>query len=72
MKRWFDKHKAGNKEFEVGDLVLKWDHPHDEKGKHTKFQQLWVGLFKLHPSLAPQLTSYKIYRGGKRTYQLMV
>ena len=31
-------HKAGNKEFEVGDLVLKWDHPHDEKGKHTKFQ----------------------------------
>ena len=38
VKRWFDKHKVGNKEFEVGDLVLKWDHPHDEKGKHTKFQ----------------------------------
>ena len=38
VKRWFDKHKAGNKEFEVGDLVLKWDHPHDKKGKHTKFQ----------------------------------
>ena len=38
VKRWFDKHKAGNKEFEVGDLVLKWDHLHDEKGKHTKFQ----------------------------------
>ena len=40
VKRWFDKHKARNKEFEVGDLVLKWAHPHDEKGKHTKFQQL--------------------------------
>ena len=38
VKRWFDKHKSGNKDFEVGDLVLKWDHPHDEKGKHTKFQ----------------------------------
>ena len=38
VKRWFDKHKTGNKEFEVGDLVLKWDHPHDLKGKHTKFQ----------------------------------
>ena len=38
VKRWFDKHKAGKKEFEVGDLVLKWDHPHDENGKHTKFQ----------------------------------
>ena len=38
VKRWFDKHKTGKKEFEVGDLVLKWDHPHDEKGKHTEFQ----------------------------------
>ena len=38
VKRWFDKHKAGTKDFEVGDLVLKWDHTHDEKGKHTKFQ----------------------------------
>ena len=31
VKRWFDKHKARTKDFEVGDLVLKWDHPHDEK-----------------------------------------
>ena len=69
VKRWFDKHKVGNKEFEVGDLVLKWDHTHDEKGKHTKFQQLWVGLLKLQPSLAPQHTICKTYRGGKRTYQ---
>ena len=38
VKRWFDKHKAGNKEFELGDVVLKWDHPHDERGKHAKFQ----------------------------------
>ena len=45
VNRWFDKHKAKKKEFEVGDLVLKWDHPHDEKGKHTKFQQLWIGPF---------------------------
>ena len=45
VKRWFDKHKDGTKDFAMGDLVLKWDHPHDEKGKHTKFQQLWVGSF---------------------------
>ena len=38
VKRWFDKHKAGIKYFEVGYLVLKWDHPHDEKVKHMKFQ----------------------------------
>ena len=53
VKRWFDKHKAGTKEFGVGDLVLKWDHPHDEKGKHTKFQQLWVNPFQIAANLGP-------------------
>ena len=53
VKRWFDKHKSGKKEFEVGDLVLKWDHPHDEKGKHTKFQQLWIGPFQIVEKLGP-------------------
>ena len=53
VKRWFDKHKAGNKEFEVGYLVLKWDHPHDEKGKNTKFQQLWIGPFQIAAKLGP-------------------
>ena len=47
MKTWFDKHKSGHKEFEVGDLVLKWDRMHDEKGKHTKFQYLWIGPFHI-------------------------
>ena len=37
VKRWFDKNKAGKREFEVGDLVLKWDHPHDEKGNTRSF-----------------------------------
>ena len=58
VKRWFDKHKVGKKEFEVGDLVLKWDHPHDEKGKHTKFQQLWIGPFHIAEKLGP--STYKL------------
>ena len=37
VKRLFDKHKAGNKEFEVGDLVLKWDHSHDERESTLSF-----------------------------------
>ena len=57
MKRWFDKHKVGKKEFEVGDFLLKWDHPHDKKGKHTKFQQLWVGPFRIATKLSP--STYK-------------
>ena len=47
VKIWFDKHKSEKKEFEVGDLVLKWDYLHDEKGKHTKFQHLWIGPFQI-------------------------
>ena len=63
MKRWFYKHKAGKKEFEVGDLVLKWDHSHDEKGKHTKFQQLWVGPFHIAAKLGPSTYKLKNLQG---------
>ena len=58
VKRWFDKHKDGKKEFEVGELVLKWDHLHDEKGKNTKFQQLWVGPIQIVAKLGP--SNYKL------------
>lgn len=37
IKRWFDKKSTGSWEFDVGDLVLKWDQEHEDKGKHTKF-----------------------------------
>jgi hypothetical protein len=42
VKRWFDKHKAKDFFFEVGDLVLKWDKSNASKGKHSKFQNLWL------------------------------
>ena len=58
VKIWFNKHNSRKKEFEVGDLVLKWNHPHDEKGKHTKFQQLWVGPFQIATKLGP--STYKL------------
>lgn len=31
--------------FQVGDLVLKWDALKDKKGNHGKFDALWVGPF---------------------------
>lgn len=37
IKRWFYCKSAWNASFVVGDLVLKWDKPHEDKGKHTKF-----------------------------------
>ena len=43
IKWWFDKKFAGEKDFQIGDFVLKWDKAHEDKGKHSKFQQMWLG-----------------------------
>eukprot|EP00253_Pinus_taeda_P027427 PITA_27427 len=38
LKASFDSNMISRKDFQMGDLVLKWDKAHEEKGKHTKFQ----------------------------------
>eukprot|EP00253_Pinus_taeda_P030545 PITA_30545 len=43
IKAAFDSVSSGSKQFQVGNLVLKWDKTHEDKGKHTKFQKLWLG-----------------------------
>jgi hypothetical protein len=45
--KWaFDK-KVNKEDFQLGDLVLKWDAPKQDKGKHGKFEALWIGPFKI-------------------------
>jgi hypothetical protein len=46
IKQAFDR-KNKKKEFEQGDLELKWDAPRQKKGKHSKFDSLWIGPFKI-------------------------
>ena len=45
IKSSFDSSIMTRKNFQMGDLVLKWDKAHEEKGKHTKFQKMWLGPF---------------------------
>ena len=33
--------------FNLGDLVLKWDAMHEDKGKHGKFDELWKGPYSI-------------------------
>eukprot|EP00253_Pinus_taeda_P025118 PITA_25118 len=46
IKIWFDHHVVGDEDFQIGELVLKWDKLSEPKGKHMKFQHLWLGLFQ--------------------------
>ena len=57
MKKTFDR-RVKVDDFQLGDLVLKWDVRFEDKGKHGKFDHSWKG-------------PYKIYAlGGKNAYFL--
>ena len=47
VKASFDSNMVSREDFQMGDLVLKWDKAHEEKGKHTKFQRMCLGPFQV-------------------------
>ena len=44
IKQAFDKGTKSDN-FQVGDLVLKWDALKEKKGNHGKFDSFWTGPF---------------------------
>eukprot|EP00253_Pinus_taeda_P016302 PITA_16302 len=63
VKRWFDRHLVGDKYYQVGELVLKWDKLNEPKGKHTKFQHLWLGLFQVVEKIGQGTYKLKTLQG---------
>jgi hypothetical protein len=63
VKRWFEKNSMGNKDFQEGDLVLKWDKSNEMKGKHTKFQKLWLGPYQICEKIRPGTFRLKSLEG---------
>jgi hypothetical protein len=57
IKQDFDK-KVNKEYFQLGDLVLKWDAQRQDKGKHGKFEALWIGPFNI--SEVFQNNTYKL------------
>eukprot|EP00253_Pinus_taeda_P027520 PITA_27520 len=51
IKSSFDSVSSGSKQFQVGDLVLKWHKAHEDNGKHTKFQKMWLGPFQIYEKI---------------------
>ena len=48
MKKLFDR-RVKTDDFQLGDLVLKWEARIEEKGKHGKFDHIWQGPYKISP-----------------------
>jgi hypothetical protein len=46
VKKYFNK-RAKTVELKIDDKVLLWDSTHAERGIHSKFQNLWLGPFKI-------------------------
>ena len=57
IKQAFDK-KVNKEDFQLGDLVRKWDAPKQDKVKHGKFEALWIGPFKISEVFSN--TTYKL------------
>jgi hypothetical protein len=68
IKSWFDSNSTSNRNFEVGDLVLKWDKPHEGKGEHMNFQNLWLGPFLITEKLGPSSFQLQNIKGQLDTY----
>jgi hypothetical protein len=46
IKKICDK-RTKEDNFELGDLVLRWDYRNEDKGKHGKFYSLWKGPYTI-------------------------
>lgn len=46
LKKLFDK-KVTPRAFNVGDLMLLWDRRHVDKGRHGKFDTLWMDRYSI-------------------------
>eukprot|EP00253_Pinus_taeda_P015098 PITA_15098 len=47
IKKIYD-HKTKEDNFNLGDVVLRWDARNEEKGKHGKFENLSKGLYRIY------------------------
>jgi hypothetical protein len=47
IKKIFDKITKED-DFDLGDLVLRWDSRNEDKGKHGKLDSLWKGPYIIH------------------------
>jgi len=61
----FGSNSVSRKDFQLGDLVLKWDKAHEKKGKHTKFQWICLGPFQIIKLIGPSTFMLQVLVGKR-------
>ena len=64
MKRTFGK-KASPKNFQLGDIVLKWDELKSRSRKHTKFNAMCAGLYIIAATTPHNDFHFSTFEGEK-------
>ena len=59
-------------DFQVGDLVLKWDKQHKDKNEYSKFQRLWLGSFIVTGNIGPSTIRLQTLEGFSEAYLVNV
>ena len=72
IKRWFDKHVVGDKQFQVGDLVLKWDKESEARENILSFKRFGLVCMRLLRKLEMLHTDFNLYKETWKTSLLML
>jgi hypothetical protein len=62
----FHVYTFGNEQFQINDLVLKWDKARKARGKHLKFQKIWLGPYLIAEKINGSISTGIL---GKPPYQ---
>eukprot|EP00253_Pinus_taeda_P014479 PITA_14479 len=65
IKKIYDR-KAKPDDFQIDDIVLRWDARNEDKGKHGKFDNLWKGPYKIAAYCGPNAFLLKEMNGDER------
>ena len=68
VKKWFDARSSSDRDFSVGDLVLRWDKQHKDNKEYTKFQCLWLGPFIVTEKIVPSTVRLQTLEGVEDTF----
>ena len=72
FKRWFDEKYSIERDFQVSDLVLKWDKQHKDKNEYTKFQRFCLWSFIVTENIGPGIVQLQTLEGFSEAYPVNV